>query len=113
MWMWNTPSRPPTDTAGSTSEFGACPIDPRYGTLVVAKQTDPAGAPTPFAFSGAVNGTLHHGEQLRKLVDVGLTYTVTESVPAHWRLVGLFGLLSRPGLVDRPGHGHGVDERRP
>ena len=36
-----------------------------------------------------MNGTLHHGEQLRKLVDVGLTYTVTESVPArHWRLVG-------------------------
>ena len=58
------------------------------GTIIVAKQTLPAGDLTAFAFTGDVNGSLRDGETAQASVVPG-QYTSTETVPSGWDLTAI------------------------
>jgi len=61
----------------------------QLGAIIVAKQTEPAGEPDTFAFSGDVNGVIGHGQQL--VVDnlpPGV-YTSTEAALPAWELTAI------------------------
>jgi predicted outer membrane repeat protein len=60
----------------------------RPGTIVVEKQTYPGGDSGPFAFQGALTGSLGDGDQLKTKVQPG-TYTVREVVPGGWELTSV------------------------
>ena len=89
-----TPVRVPASAARDTDGDGlpdycdpkADPPEP--GTINVVKQTDPAGAPAQFSFSGAVNGTIGDGETLTATVAPG-NRTVTEAATPGWDLSGI------------------------
>ena len=60
------------------------------GTIIVEKQTDPDGSTTEFDFDGpeTFDPTLTDG-QTDMLAVVPGTYTVTETVPANWKLTDI------------------------
>ena len=73
------------------------------GTLVVKKETIPAGAPGEFTFSGAASGSIGDGEQFVADLAPG-THTVTEEDPGpDFVLTGIFcdDGVERPNTGDR------------
>jgi len=59
-----------------------------FGTIIIEKQTNPAGFGGNFGFTGEITTGLSHGEFEIKRVPPG-TYTVTETGKAGWTLSGI------------------------
>ncbi|KKL45649.1 hypothetical protein LCGC14_2353520, partial [marine sediment metagenome] len=59
-----------------------------FGTIIIEKQTNPAGFGGNFGFTGEITTGLAHGEFETKRVPPG-TYTVTETGKAGWTLSGI------------------------
>ncbi|MBN1155718.1 PKD domain-containing protein [candidate division KSB1 bacterium] len=63
--------------------------DPEPGTIIVEKQTEPAGHPTLFTFSGDASGQIgDNGQIVVSDIPPG-TYTSTEAIPIGWELVSI------------------------
>ena len=58
-------------------------------TLIITQQTDPAGAPDSFTFSGDAAGMLTDGEQIVVTDLMPGTYTTTEAALAGWNLAAI------------------------
>lgn len=66
-----------------------CPAPADPGTIIVEKQTNPAGSPQTFDFTGDAAGTLADDQQI--VVDnlAPGNYSSTEAVPAGWQLTDI------------------------
>ena len=77
--------QPDGDSDGKPDFCDTTANPPGPGTIVVAKQTDPDGATTPFTFSGASSGSISDGQTLTATVSAG-SHTVTEAATTGWDL---------------------------
>ncbi|MEM7052946.1 MAG: hypothetical protein AAF446_00215 [Pseudomonadota bacterium] len=70
------------------NETVTCVFDNRQqrGTIIVAKQTNPDGAPDSFTFSGDVNGAIMDDQQIMVSDLLPGNYSAMEALPAGWSL---------------------------
>jgi plastocyanin len=74
----------------SAGETVTCTFtDTKTGTIVVKKQTLPAGSSTQFAFTGDASGSIGDGQSITVADLLPGTYTSQEQVPSGWKLTGL------------------------